>query len=158
MVSVPPPAPHTPQEHPYPITQDSMNCTRKNTSVQPLYSIACKETRGGGMVIHCKASPNPSFHTTAAESSPRGISCTSIAPMHGVSARPSTAPLEKGVRGVTGAERSRRHLPGRCWDHFATRAALSTQPLPQKSRPSCAAAVYSCTPGPLATRSRRDLG
>lgn len=87
------------------------------------------------MVIHCKASPNPSFHTTAAESSPRGISCTSIAPMHGVSARPSTAPLEKGVRGVTGAERSRRHLPGRCWDHFATRAALSTQPLPQKSRP-----------------------
>lgn len=61
MVSVPPPAPHTPQEHPYPITQDSMNCTRKNTSVQPLYSIACKETRGGGMVIHSKTSPIPAF-------------------------------------------------------------------------------------------------
>lgn len=47
-----------------------MNCTRKNTSVQPLYSIACKETRGGGMVIHCKTSPTPAFTSQQQRAAP----------------------------------------------------------------------------------------
>lgn len=36
-----------PAQHPspYPITQDSMNCTMKNVSAQPWYSIACRNTR-----------------------------------------------------------------------------------------------------------------
>lgn len=169
---LPPPAPHTPQGAalPHHTRQHELHEEEHICPALVLHRLQRNKRRRDSNSL--QDIPSPSFHITAAESRPRGISCISIAPMHGVSARPSTALLEKGVRGVKGAERSRRHLPGGCcpnppapcssfpggWDHFVMRAALSTQPLPQKPRPSCTAAVYSCTPRPLATRSRRDLG
>lgn len=85
------------------------------------------------MVIHCKTSPTPAFTSQQQRAAP-GEYPASASPRCMGSVHAQAQPSwKKGVRGVTRAERSRRHLPGGCWDHFATRAALSTQPLPQKS-------------------------